>query len=165
MPDDTPNVIVRETAGKGLSLFAAKPFKKDEFILVIAGPIVKKNERTRYTIPISYELAIDPVPVNTISRYLCHSCEPSAGIHQRTLVVAFRDIAAGEEVTIDYAMVLDQYENYFADPEFHKVMTEKDIVCHCGAVICRGEFGCYDKLSKELREKYEGYISDYLTSN
>ena len=151
------NISVKKTPHKGLSLFANKAFKRGNAIFLIGGPIVTKWERTKYTVPISFDLAIDPVAVDNVAKYLCHSCEPTAGIHQRTVVVALRDISVGEEVAIDYAMIVDQYDEYIG-----KIITREDIICRCEAPTCRGEFGSYNKLTPELKEKYQGFISDYL---
>lgn len=52
-----------------------------------------------------------------------HSCEPNVGMGGNVLLVSMRDIAAGEELTIDYALFL-------GDPGFA-------MECRCGAAACR----------------------------
>ncbi|MFM8437766.1 MAG: SET domain-containing protein-lysine N-methyltransferase, partial [Candidatus Kapaibacterium sp.] len=52
-----------------------------------------------------------------------HSCEPSTAFDGLN-VVALRDIARGEELTLDYAEVLDETAAPFA--------------CTCGSSRCRG---------------------------
>jgi len=145
------NVYIEETKNKGKTIFANKSFKKGEFIFLIAGSII--SEGTIYTIPIGRGLFIDPVPVDNLGKYLCHSCEPNVGIKQRTMVVAFEDIEKGEEIVIDYAMIVDKYGGE---------MTSENIVCKCGSKNCRGELGCWSRLSGEIREKYKGFVSEYL---
>ncbi len=57
--------------------------------------------------------------------YLSHGCAPNAGLDMAAFtLVARRDIAAGEVVTIDYAETEDRLHRQFA--------------CHCGAADCRG---------------------------
>jgi hypothetical protein len=53
-----------------------------------------------------------------------HSCEPNVGMGGNVLLVAMRDIAAGEELTIDYALFL-------GDPGFA-------MDCRCRTAACRG---------------------------
>ena len=54
--------------------------------------------------------------------HLNHSCEPNLRLQGQIVFVAFRDIAAGEELTVDYAMTDDEpYE----------------MECHCGSQTCR----------------------------
>lgn len=144
-------VYVGNTKNKGKSLFANKSFKKGEFIFLIAGPIVNKG--TIYTIPISKNLFIDPVPLDHFGKYLCHSCNPNTGIKQRTMVVAFKDIKKNEEITIDYAMIVDKYG---------EEMTSESIICKCESKHCRGKLGAYSELPNELKKRYRGFISDYL---
>ncbi|MBI2096836.1 MAG: SET domain-containing protein-lysine N-methyltransferase [Candidatus Sungbacteria bacterium] len=145
-------VYAKETGHYGKSLFAKKSFKKDELVFVAFGPIV--NQATKYTIPIDYQLKIDPTrPEGNLCKYICHSCEPNLGIRERTLFVAFKDIEKDEEVTVDYAMLGYEYGNELSGEER---------ICHCGRESCRGKLGCYKELLQNLREKYRGYISDYL---
>jgi hypothetical protein len=53
-----------------------------------------------------------------------HSCEPNVGMGGNVLLVAMRDIAAGEELTIDYALFLS--DTGFA------------MDCRCRTAACRG---------------------------
>jgi len=149
--NDRLNVYIKQTKNKGKSLFANKLFKKGEFIFLMAGPVVAKS--TIYTIPIGQGLFIDPIPVDNLGKYLCHSCDPNAGIKQRTMVVAFKDIKKDEEVCIDYAMIVDEYGDE---------MTPENIICKCGSKNCRGELGSWFELPKNIKEKYKGFVSEYL---
>ncbi|MCH7568772.1 MAG: SET domain-containing protein-lysine N-methyltransferase [Nanoarchaeota archaeon] len=151
MTDSNKNVYIKETKNKGKSVFANKPFKKGEFIFLIVGPIVSKG--TIYTIPITKGLWIDPVPVNNLGKYINHSCEPNAGIKQRTMVVAFNNIRKDEEIIIDYAMIVYKYGNE---------VTKKRLICKCGSKNCRGELGSWSNLPKEIKEKYKGFVSEYI---
>jgi SET domain-containing protein len=99
-------------------------------------------------------LKIDPtIPEGNLSQYICHSCDPNLGIKNRTCFVAFKNIKKDEEVTIDYGMIGYEYTDE---------ISETGRECNCGSSICRGKWGCYKELTIELREKYKGYISDYL---
>jgi hypothetical protein len=146
------NIYAKETGKYGKSLFAMKDFKKDELVFVAFGPLTK--EATIYTIPIDTDLKIDPTkPEGNICQYICHSCDPNLGIKDHTFFVAFKDIKKDEEVRIDYGMIGYEYGDE---------ITDEERTCKCGSKICRGKMGCYKELPEEIREKYKGYISDYL---
>lgn len=149
------NIYTKETGVYGKSLFAKRDFKKDELVFVAFGPLV--DEATIYTIPISNDLKIDPTePSGNLCQFICHSCDPNLGIKNRTLFVAMRDIKKDEEIRIDYAMLGYEYGNE---------ITDEERVCKCGSDICRGKLGCYKELPENIKEKYKGYISDYLVLN
>ena len=152
MFDVLANIEVAETERYGKSLHAKRDFKKDELVFVACGALV--STPTTYTIPIDWKLYIEPrIPEGNICQYLCHSCDPNLGIKDRTLFVAFRDIKKGEEVTVDYAMFGYDYGDEIA---------ESGRACKCGSPECRGRLGCYKELPEPIRQKYNGYISDYL---
>ena len=77
-----------------------------------------------------------------------HSCTPNVGMGGNVLLVSMRDIAAGEELTIDYALFL-------GDPGF--VME-----CRCGTGACRGVVRGTDWMRADLRERYGGWFSWWL---
>src|SRR5690242_18822928 len=76
-----------------------------------------------------------------------HSCEPNIGVQGQIVFVAMRDIAAGEELTHDWATTDD--DTY-------------EMECHCGAATCRGIITGQDWRKPELQEKYRDYLSWYL---
>jgi len=79
--------------------------------------------------------------------FLNHSCEPNVGVAGNIVFVAMRDVAAGEELTIDYALFDDSDER---------------MRCDCGRPACRGVVSGKDWQRPELQVKYAGYFSAYL---
>lgn len=73
---------------------------------------------------------------------LNHSCDPNLGWTDDTRLVANRDIAAGEELTVDYATVI-------TDPDF--VM-----MCHCETYRCRQVIEGTDWKIPQLQTRYAG---------
>jgi hypothetical protein len=73
---------------------------------------------------------------------LNHSCEPNLGWADDSTLVAVRDIAAGEELTVDYATRI-------TDPEF--VM-----MCHCETYRCRQVIEGGDWQIPQLQRRYTG---------
>jgi uncharacterized protein len=59
-----------------------------------------------------------------------------------------RDIAAGSELTIDYAMI-------DGDPD-------ERMKCSCGATACRQTITGSDWRLHDLQQRYRGYFSRYL---
>jgi len=76
-----------------------------------------------------------------------HSCEPNCGIKNLFSIVAMQDIQKGEELTLDYDMVED---------------SDWRMECLCGSPICRKIIGSFGLVPKNIREKYKGYISEWL---
>ncbi len=100
----------------------------------------------RYAWPITDEVWVtwshDPhewKPVN-------HSCDPTAWLEGLD-VVARRDLAAGEEITLDYATFYNERM-----PSFE---------CSCGARECRGTVHGDDYL-KDFVSRYGPHVSDYV---
>ena len=139
----------KDTEKYGKSIFTSRKFKKDEVVFTVCGPITKKP--SIYTVPIDYDLYIDPE--FSAGKNLNHSCDPSCGIKNRTQVVAMRDLDKDEEVTIDYAMIVPRYDD---------AKLKQDIRCNCGSYVCRSSFGSYVELPESIKNKYKGYISDYM---
>ena len=75
-----------------------------------------------------------------------HSCNPNCGLRGEITFVAIRDIAADEELTIDYAFV--DNEDY-------------SFTCTCGEKCCRSVVTGRDWKRKEIQEKYLPYFAAY----
>lgn len=143
----------------GLGLFAAEKIKKDEVVLDFSigeQKIISSKEADElykngfdYMIQIADDRFLVTVqgPDQIERGYLNHSCNPNCGIQDTLKFVAMRDIAAGEELTIDYAIMES------SDYSFE---------CKCGNENCRKIITGNDWKIKELQEKYDGYFSDYL---
>jgi hypothetical protein len=76
---------------------------------------------------------------------LNHSCHPNVGVRGQITFVAMRDIPAGAELTIDYAMIDGDSSEYMA--------------CSCGAQECRKITTGDDWRLRELQQRYAGYFS------
>lgn len=66
------------------------------------------------------------------ARWINHGCEPNCETEadgDRVTITTVRDIAAGDELFIDYNLVIDDPD----DPEEQALYT-----CRCGAAGCRG---------------------------
>ena len=77
-------------------------------------------------------MVIDGGQNGNTSRWINHSCEPNCEANEeagRVYIDALRDIADGEEITIDYNLYLE--ERYTAK-------LKREYACGCGMRRCRG---------------------------
>lgn len=149
------DLYLKRTDNRGLGVFAGRPFAKGEIVARATGTEI--DCQTEHSFQIGWHRHLEPDPP---TRFFNHSCRPNLGVrtnnHGWPEFVALRDIAAGEELTYDYAMTeYRHYERSLPELEF-------DLTCRCGAARCRGKLGYYSELSEELKEEYAGFISDYL---
>jgi hypothetical protein len=84
-----------------------------------------------------------------------HSCDPTCGVRANPVVPdgfdfeGLRPIAAGEEVTFDYAMRNYAIEHFPAR-------------CLCGASICRGTVTGWKDLPEDRKAAYGALVAPYL---
>ena len=79
--------------------------------------------------------------------HLNHSCNPNVGLEGQIVFVAMRQIGAGEELVLDYAM-MDDYEG--------------EMECRCETPKCRRTITGKDWRDPELQRRYRGYFSAHL---
>lgn len=136
-------IELRDCVEKGKGIYASKDFSVGEEVLTFQGKIT--HERGMHTLQVSL---LEHLLVEEPWRYVNHSCDPCCGIKERTKLVAMRSIKSGEEITFDYAMTEKELSEMFD--------------CLCGSELCRGKIFGYKNLPENLKEKYAGFISDYL---
>ena len=117
-----PRFEVRDSRpGTGLGLFAVVPIKDGDFILEYTGtkiPTKVADENGgKYLFEIDDEWTIDGETKDNAARYINHDCHPNVEAEisedDKIEISAIRDIAAGEELTIDYG---DEYFDEFIRP-------------------------------------------------
>ena len=143
----TEVVILEGRLGK--QAVAARAFRRGEVVTEGFGPTT--TERSMHTIQIDSDLhLVPPSPM----KFFNHSCEPNCGLLIRCGVDnleihALRELAAGEEMTLDYETFEEEFEALTGP-------------CLCRSPKCRGRLRGYGAMSDELREKYGIYIAEYL---
>src|SRR5262245_20990573 len=153
----SPKTVVRRSRIVGRGLFADAAIAKGEVVCVKGGHLLCAAEFEKYRsvaneaeLQIADDLFLAPVSeaeFEGVMMFLNHSCEPNVGIQGRIVFVAMRDIAAGEELTLDYATI-----DHDTEP----------MACRCGAESCRGVITGQDWRKPELRQKYGSYFAWYL---
>ncbi|MBI5644809.1 SET domain-containing protein [Candidatus Kaiserbacteria bacterium] len=128
MGETMGNFLVKDSGlGTGKGLFAARDFKKREYLLDYTGiKIATKVADTlssRYLFEINSRWTIDGEPSSNTARWINHACEPNVEAEiegGRIKIYAIRNITKGEEFAIDYG---DEYFDEFIKP----------VGCKCGA--------------------------------
>ena len=149
------DVAVRSSAIQGLGVFAARPFRKGAVVQVIDDSRIVDDlhplgsgDDARHC---DYLEAGKVVLMRPPERHINHSCDPNTYVKTldgRRLVIALRDIPAGEEITYDYCI------NSGGDTVW---------TCHCGAARCRGEIHSdFFHLPLELQREYLPLLDDWF---
>lgn len=151
------NVAVRDSRIEGLGIFAIRPLNEGEVI----APVPVLREVTQEA-PIREELGErrdhcsypdgKVLLVGFPVRHVNHSCDPNAwerfGEGTSSALVARRAIAAGEEITIDYAINTSGGDRW---------------PCRCGARRCRGTVeGEFFNLSADLQREYRPFLAKWF---
>jgi len=130
-------------AGEVIAAFGGRCLTRDEFDLLPIGQQVRSIQIEE---TIFLAGPVEPEPADFIN----HSCAPNCGMSGSTIVVALRDIEAGEVLSYDYATTdgcdYDEFE------------------CACGSVACRGKITGYDWMLPELQIRHRGHFSPYLAA-
>ena len=125
-------LVVRPSRIVGMGLFAGTPIARRAKIGEFEGEVIglreaRRRAKGRRVIAI-VELerhALDATRMKHGFRFINHSCAPNTFFRctpERAEVYALRDIAAGEELTVDYG----------------ESQHDGRLPCRCGAAGCRG---------------------------
>ncbi|MDQ2750031.1 MAG: SET domain-containing protein-lysine N-methyltransferase [Pseudonocardiales bacterium] len=148
-----PAVRVGQSVIAGTGLFATEPIAAHTAVSRVGGRLVSAAELQELIArsePLGYvdTIVVDEdvhlvLPQHEANRFGNHSCDPNLGWSDSFTLCALRDIAAGEELTNDYATST-------ADPGFL-------LRCHCSSPRCRGMVAGDDWQIPELQRRYRGY--------
>ena len=142
------------TSKGGRGLFARERVRAGETLVVWGGEVATaemlqwmSEEKHRLAVQIEENLYLvtgNEGPADWIN----HSCDPNTGLIGQIVLVALRDIRAGEEICFDYATTdgssYDEFE------------------CGCGSRRCRGHVTGDDWRLAELQTRYAGHFSPYI---
>lgn len=150
-------VAVRPSGIEGLGIFALGPAREGEVIAAV--PVVRevsaeapiredRGERRDHCSYPDGKVLLIGYP----TRHVNHSCDPNAwerfGDGTSSALVARRAIAAGDEITIDYAINASGGDSW---------------PCRCGAARCRGTVeGEFFNLSPALQREYRPLLAEWF---
>lgn len=152
---------VKDTKKCGKGVFAKSDLKKNEILCIFGGYIKSLVEEEKMPkeikdegVQINNEFALGIIRKNQFedSSFFNHSCNPNAGFKGQIFLVAMKNIKRGEQITFDYAMVLDKAKK----AGFYKMK------CLCGSNKCRGYITENDWKKTELQKKYNGYFQFFI---
>jgi hypothetical protein len=144
-----PDVEVRESPIEGRGLFARAPVPAGTVVSRLGGRLVSTAELRRLiadpgrpyvatvTVANDEHLVLPPRRPNG---YGNHGCDPNLWWVGPYELAARRDVAAGEELTNDYATSTG--------------IADFTMACRCGAALCRGVVTGADWRRPELRARY-----------
>ncbi len=129
-----PNLEVRDSPVAGRGLFARQEIKVLETVVRFGGRLVTTDELAElFALAEATGHYVDTIQVETDSHLVLpegsaahfgnHSCDPNLWYDSEFVLSARRDIARGEEATVDYA-------TFSAGSGF-------SMACQCGAPSCR----------------------------
>ena len=146
------DVEIRDAGTKGLGVFARRSFAVGEFIfrrrhaVVVdrSGVSQLTDEERKHLCELGWDRFAVLTPPGC---YLNHSCEPSA-MRSGVNVFAWRALAAGDEITIDYRL------NAFEGDSWP---------CACGVSSCSGTVvGSFFALPEETQRVYLQYAPHFI---
>ena len=149
-----PKAAGRRAPGRGDGTFAREPIASGEVIARWTGRVVCESALAALPARLrANSIQIDDdaylVPPRLVAGdHVNHGCDPNAGLCDDRTLVAKRPIAAGEEITYDYATSDASHYDEF--------------VCRCASPHCRGAVTGDDWRRVDLRERYRGWFSPYL---
>jgi SET domain-containing protein len=153
----SPKTVVQPSRIAGRGLYANAPLVRGEVVSVKGGHLIDRATLQRHQavvndadLQITDDLFLAPLTADEfagVMMFLNHSCEPNVGVQGQIVFVALRDVAAGEELTIDYGTI-----DHDAEP----------MTCRCGAANCRGTITGEDWRRHDLQRKYGDHFAWHL---
>ena len=153
----SPKTEVRASPIHGKGLFAKHAIAVGEIVAIKGGHILTGQQWAALEpqlgsaeIQIADDLFMAPARPDERDGsmlYTNHSCEPNIAIRGQIVFVAMRDIAAGEELTHDWATTDD---------------LDYEMACRCGRPTCRGIVTGRDWKKPELQARYRGWFCWFL---
>jgi SET domain-containing protein len=151
----------RTSPTHGIGSFARAPIAAGEVVEIVGGVVMSDDEfrafqRTaaRYN---AIQIAEDrhlverlEVTARRAGGSLNHSCDSNLWLADAVTLVARRDIAPGEELTVDYALFTAQPAWRLEHP------------CQCGAPVCRRTITGDDWRLPAVQARYYPHFSPFL---
>jgi uncharacterized protein len=146
-------VVVRSSRIYGRGLFAVEPIGRGAVVEILGGTTISDAEvrhmirrGERYDgIALDVDLNLKIEPPDWPGIHGNHSCDPNLWMDGPITVVARRDIQAGEELTVDYAL--------------HTIALGWSMRCNCRTKRCRGVITGNDWQLPELQTQYRGHFA------
>ncbi len=141
-------VYLDSSGVEGIGVFAGEPIKRGAAVLPIFGLLHRiskaKTKCPKWGFQISDDIELDPA--NEVT-FMNHSCSPNVHVNDDWLLVASKDIAEGEELTLDYGTT-----DYF----------DYGFECRCNSNNCRRNFHGMISSDRAFQKEKSRFFSPYL---
>jgi RimJ/RimL family protein N-acetyltransferase len=157
-----PRVRAGTSTVEGNGLYASAPIRAGEVVFVWGGGTIVSDAELRAIVASGRRYSCAAIGENQHILWNAddpdaagpgganHSCDSNLWMLDARTVGARRDIVAGEELTLDYAL-------FSVAPEWR-------MACHCGSSLCRGVVTGNDWLLPELQQRYAGHFSPFINA-
>jgi SET domain-containing protein len=155
-----PRVEIRPSLIQGGGMFARSLIQAGEIVAIMGGAVMTEDEFHAYiaTTPrfnasqIGENLhLVDLIQTpEAVDGSINHSCDSNLWLQDEVTVVARRAIAAGEELTLDYALIT-------VSPDW-----QLDRPCQCGTSACRHTITGNDWQLPEVQQRYQGHFAPFI---
>lgn len=149
-------LVVQESPIEGQGLFFATGVTENTIVIRLGGRLVSSAELDSLfraadadpaapyvdTITVAEDAHL-VLPPGTPTHFGNHSCDPTLWHVGPYELATRREVAAGEEATIDYAT--------------HSGADDFVMACHCGSAACRGRITSDDWRRPDLQDRYRGH--------
>ncbi|HEY2070457.1 MAG TPA: SET domain-containing protein-lysine N-methyltransferase [Rhizomicrobium sp.] len=157
----SPKLAPGKSAIHGVGVIATAPIARGEKLMEFGGLEISESdfeselyrERSIWRVDDHVFLALpksDPMP--SLDENLNHSCDANSWLGDVVTLVAKRDIAVGEEITLDQGTWNFDDEEYVWDQPH----------CTCGAPGCRKILTNDDWAIADVQERYRGHFHPFV---
>ena len=153
-------VEIRSSLIQGGGMFAREPFSAGEIVAIVGGTVMIEDEFQAYILSVPRFNAIqigerlhlvDLIQTpEAVAGSINHSCDSNLWLQDEVTIVARRAIAAGEELTLDYALTT-------VEPQWRL-----DQPCQCGTTACRHTVTGNDWQLPEVQQRYQGHFAPFI---
>ena len=156
-----PKLVAGKSKIHGVGVIAAAPIKAGEKLMEFGGqPITAADIETElYRMRSIWRVGEDlflALPESdltpSLDENLNHSCDANSWLTDDVTLAARRDIAVGEEVTLDQGTWNFDDEEYVWDQP----------CCSCGASGCRARLGNDDWRLPDVQARYKGHFHSFV---
>jgi hypothetical protein len=127
----------------GQGVFAGRPFRRGEAVLMFGGPKVRRSAIADFTHYLEVGHGWFLGPSGGLDDLVNHGCRPNTAVEpsaRAVLLRAIRHIRINEEIRFDYSTVM------VTDPTSFE--------CRCGYRHCRRVIGAWHALPRRKRDAY-----------
>jgi hypothetical protein len=157
-----PRIEIKKSPVSGNGMFAHRTIKKGETISIVGGMVLTDSDFEAFQ---SSHSAYNAVQIDeglhlverseitqSLDGSMNHSCDSNVWMDDEVTLVARRDIEAGEEIAVDYALFTTQ-SNWILDNP-----------CHCGSPSCRHTITGNDWKLRDVQERYRDHFSPFINN-